>query len=223
MNVGSALEEGKRSRVELRRAGARRRIRLAARDLIAGGGFGAATVRGVADHADVAVGTVYTHFPSKGELFAEVVSRIADYVLDEVERIIDRPGTFQDRLQQAIEVVAVVSLEEPRLAWALIAEPADPLVEKERLLYRGRSVDLLAGLLDDGVAAGDIPSQNTNVSATAIVGSVGEVLARPLSPGDPRPTDREALVGDLIRFCLRGVSGELPPAATHAPADRSPG
>jgi len=217
LNTGSTLEGSKRSRVEIRRADARRRIRLAARDLIAGGGFGAATVRGVADHADIAVGTVYTHFPSKGELFAEVVSRIADYVLDEVEGIIDRPGTLQDRLERAIEAVAAVSLEEPRLAWALIAEPADPLVEAERLRYRRRSVDLLAGLLDDGVAAGDIPPQNTNVSATAIVGVVGEVLTRPLSPGDPGPTEREALVEDLIRFCLRGVSAELPAAAASAP------
>ena len=206
MNIRSE-QAGELTRVQLRRADARRRIRLAARDLIAHGGFAAATVRGVAQRADIAVGTVYTHFPSKGELFAEVVSRIARYVLDEVERIVARPGSVQARLAQAIEAVAAVSLEEPRLAWALIAEPADPLVEAERLRYRRRSVELLAGLLETGVASGDIPPQNTSLSATAIVGVVGEVLTRPLAPDDDRPPDREALVRDLIDFCLRGVAG----------------
>lgn len=205
MNPGSQ----KLTRVQLKRADARRRIGLAARDLIAEGGFAAATVRAVAAHADVAVGSVYTHFPSKGELFADVVSRIARYVLDEVERIVARPGSVQIRLGQAIELVAAVSLEEPRLAWALIAEPADPLVEAERLRYRSRSVDLLAGLLDAGVASGDIPPQNTTLSASAIVGVVGEVLTRPAGPDDLR-VGREDLVSDLIEFCLRGVSAERP-------------
>ena len=208
MNVGSTLNAGSETRVSLRRSEARRRIRLAARHLIASGGFAAATVRGVADHADVAVGSVYTHFPSKGELFAEVVSSIARYVLDEVEQITTGPGAVRDRLEQAIKAVAAVSLAEPRLAWALIAEPADPLVDAERLLYRRRAVALLARLLDDGVAAKEIPPQNTGVSATAIVGVVGEVLTRPLAPGDPRPEDREDLVSDLVRFCLRGVSAK---------------
>lgn len=205
LNDGSKTGDERTSRVALRRADAGRRIRLAARDLIAGGGFAAATVRGVADHADVAVGTVYTHFPSKGELFAEVVARIARHVLDEVERIVTGPGSLRTRLEHAIEAVAAVSLEEPRLAWALIAEPADPLVEAERLLYRRRSVELLAGLLDGGVGSGEIPAQNTSLSATAIVGVVGEVLTRPLAPDDVGPADREALVRDLIDFCLRGV------------------
>ena len=204
MNAGSPPP----SRVQARRAEARRRIGLAARDVIAEVGFSAATIRAVAEQADVAVGTVYTHFPSKGELFADVVSRIARFVLDEVERIVERPGSVEARLAEAIGAVAAVSLAEPRLAWALIAEPADPLVEAERLRYRGRSVDLIAGLLEAGVASGDIPPQNTGLSATAIVGVVGEVLTRPLAPGDVRPPDREALVDDLIAFCLRGVSAE---------------
>lgn len=218
MNSGSLSP----SRVQTRRAEARRRIGLAARDVIAEVGFSAATIRAVAEHADVAVGTVYTHFPSKGELFADVVSRIARFVLDEVERIIARPGSVEARLAQAIEAVAAVSLAEPRLAWALIAEPADPLVDAERLRYRSRSVDLVAGLLDAGVASRDIPPQNTSLSATAIVGVVGEVLTRPLAPGDVRSPDREAVVDDLIAFCLRGVSAE-PARPTRGPAAPSGG
>jgi len=195
-----------KGRVETRREDARRRIRICGRDLIAESGFAGATIRRVAERADVAVGTVYTHYPSKSKLFAEVVSRIAGYVLDEVERIIAGPGSVSERLTKAIEAVAAVSLQEPRLAWALIAEPADPLVEAERLSYRGRSVELISKLLDEGVAAGEIPSQNTNVSATAIVGVVGEVLTRPLAPGDGNGQSRDDLVEDLVDFCLRGVA-----------------
>ena len=59
-------------RTEARRAAAREAIVAAAHALIAHGGYRAASVAAVAGRAGVATGTVYRHFPSKAELFAEV-------------------------------------------------------------------------------------------------------------------------------------------------------
>ena len=57
---------------EARRAATRERVVAAARELIARGGYQEARVAAVAAVAGVATGTVYRHFPSKAELFAEV-------------------------------------------------------------------------------------------------------------------------------------------------------
>ena len=60
-------------RTEARKAATHERIVEASRDLIAHGGYAEAQVgRRGRPSADVAVGTVYRHFPSKAELFAEV-------------------------------------------------------------------------------------------------------------------------------------------------------
>src|SRR3954447_15909058 len=64
-------------RTEARRAAARERIVTAARELIARGGYREAQVAAVAARAGVATGTVYRHFPSKAELFAEVFRRVS--------------------------------------------------------------------------------------------------------------------------------------------------
>ncbi len=49
------------------------------------------------------------------------------------------------------------ALRNPRLAWALIAEPVDPLVDAERLAYRSRYAALIAEGLRAGIAAGELP------------------------------------------------------------------
>src|SRR3954451_5659026 len=54
-----------------RREAGRERILRAAHALVARGGFGAAQVAAVAAEAGVATGTVYRHFASKADLFAE--------------------------------------------------------------------------------------------------------------------------------------------------------
>jgi AcrR family transcriptional regulator len=59
-------------RTEARRLAAREAIVGAALAQVAAGGYASASVQAVAARAGVAVGTVYRHFPSKGELFAEV-------------------------------------------------------------------------------------------------------------------------------------------------------
>jgi putative ABC transport system permease protein len=69
-------------RTEARRAETRERITTAARELIAEGGYVAAQVAAVAERAGVAVGTVYRHFPSKSELFAEVFREASQHEVD---------------------------------------------------------------------------------------------------------------------------------------------
>src|ERR687895_401309 len=60
-------------KTEARRLATRERIVAAALDRVASGGYASAGVQAVAARAGVAVGTVYRHFPSKGDAFARVL------------------------------------------------------------------------------------------------------------------------------------------------------
>jgi AcrR family transcriptional regulator len=198
-------------RTEAKRAAARERVVTAARELIARGGYREAQVAAVAGRAEVATGTVYRHFPSKAELFAEVFRRVSQREVDAARAaataVADAGATA--RLQAAIETFARRALRARRQAWALLAEPVDPAVEAERLAFRRAHAEHFAAILDDGVAAGDLPPQNTAVAAAALVGALGEALVGPLSPLAPR-ADADALVADLVAFCLRSVTDRGP-------------
>jgi hypothetical protein len=77
------------------------------------------------------------------------------------------------------------------------------LVDAERLLYRRRYASLLAGRLRAGIAAGELPDQNVELTAAALVGGCGEALVGPLSASNPAEEDE--LVDALRTFVRRAV------------------
>jgi len=197
----------------------RKRIVRAARDLIAQGGYGEARVAAVAERAGVATGTVYRYFPSKAELFAEVFRRASQREVDamaEATRADGRPAAA--RAATAAEMWARRALRARRLAYSLLAEPVDPLVEAERLAFRRAYRDVIAALIADGVAAGELPRQDPEITAAALVGALGEALVGPLSPagGDADP---DVLVAQIVSFWLRALGAE-PDASAPAPTHR---
>ncbi len=199
-----------------RKAAARERIVTAARELVAQGGYAEAQVAAVAQRADVATGTVYRHFPSKAELFAEVFRNASQHEVDAVVEAASENGgiTATARIAAAVETFARRALRGRRLAWALIAEPVDPAVEAERLVFRRAYRDAFAAVIAEGVAAGELPVQDPSTSAAALVGAIGEALVGPVSPTAGRH-DPEAVVTSLKDFCIRSVTGKEP---THVQA-----
>lgn len=179
-----------------------------AQELIEDGGYGAASVAAIAEGAGFAASTLYRHFASKEELFVEVFRSVCDREVDAMRAAADAtpPEASQvDRLETVLATFAQRALRRPRLAWALIAEPVDPLVDAERLAYRERYRELTAKALDAGIAAGELPEQNAELTAAALVGGCGEALVGPLSPlAGAKPSDEEILTA-LKTFIRRAV------------------
>src|SRR3954464_9654910 len=167
-------------RTEARRAEAREKIVRAAHELIAHGGYREAQVSAVAAKAGVATGSVYRHFPSKAELFAEVFRRASQREVDAMAELHAGPGSVADRLARGVERWARRALKGRRLAWALLAEPVDPAVEAERLQFRRAYRDQMAALIEEGVESGELPEQDPKLTAAALVGAIGEALVGPL-------------------------------------------
>jgi AcrR family transcriptional regulator len=197
-------------RTEARKAEVRERILTAARELISSGGYAEARVTAVADRAGLATGTVYRHFPSKSELFAEVFRRASQREVDAMAEAAgngDRPAV--ERLASGVEAFARRALRGRRLAFALIAEPVDPAVEAERLHFRRSYRDVLESVLEDGIASGELPPQDVETTAAALVGAIGEALVGPVSP-TTATKDPEAMIASLVEFCIRSVTAHEP-------------
>jgi len=114
-------------------------------------------------------------------------------------------GTAAGRLAAAIETFARRALRARRQAWALLAEPVDPAVEAERLVFRRAHAAHFAAILADGIATSELPDQDADLVGAALVGALGEALVGPLSPVAPH-SDPDVLVAKLVAFCLRSVT-----------------
>jgi AcrR family transcriptional regulator len=186
--------------------GTRERLLASAAELIADGGYGTASVAAIAERAGLAVGALYRHFPSKAELFVEVFRSAAEQELSAMRAAAERHSDFQDRLQAVIRTYATSAFHNPHLAWALVYEPVDPLVDAERLAYRRRYRDGMADLLRDGVDAGAIPEQDVELAAAAVVGAIAESLVGPLSPLSSKASSQNEIVAAIVDIC-RGAVG----------------
>ena len=163
----------------------RSRLLAAAQELIEEGGYGAASVIAIADRAGVAAGTLYRHFSSKEELFVELFRSVCDREVRAMRSAAEQmhpDAPYADRLETVLATFAERAMRRPRLAWALIAEGVRA-----------------------GVAAGQLPEQNAELIAAALVGGCGEALVGPLSAlAGTRPSSAEVIAA-LRMFVRRAV------------------
>jgi AcrR family transcriptional regulator len=188
--------------------GTRERLLTAARELIEEGGYGAASVLAIADRAGVAAGTLYRHFASKEDLFVDVFRAVCAREERAMRVAADQlavQATARERLEAVLATFARRALRNPRLAWALIAEPVDPRVDAERIAYRARYAELIAAGLAAGIDAGEFPEQNVSLTAAALVGGCGEALVGPLSPLATSGPGADEIVEALRTFVGRAV------------------
>lgn len=191
----------------------RERLLRGARELIEEDGYGGASVMAIAGRAGVAAGTLYRHFASKEELFVEVFRFVGDREMAAMraagENMAPAAGHV-DRLVIVLETFAARALRRPRLAWALMAEPVDSRVDAERLAYRARYRELVASALAAGVEAGELPLQDIEFTAAALVGGCGEALVGPLAPLSASPPQIDDVLAAQREFVRRAIGARAP-------------
>ncbi|MER7913073.1 TetR/AcrR family transcriptional regulator [Streptomyces sp. NPDC096068] len=183
----------------------------AALGLLAEQGYAGCTVAAVAARAGIATGSVYRHFDGKSELAVELFRTVVGREVAAVSEAAGHPGhrTAAERVVAVIETFALRALKSPRLAYALLAEPVDPAVDAERLVFRRTFRDVFAARVEEGVRSGELPPQDPVLTASALVGAGAEALVGPLAEGSVGPDTVPA----LVTFTLRALGV---PDADHA-------
>lgn len=204
--------------MEERLASNRERILAAARQLIAQGGYREAQIAAVAAEAGMSTGVIYRYFPSKAELFVEVLTAAVGHEIELLKAIAEGPGSAEQRLYAAVESFTRRALSGPNLAYAFIAEPAEPEVDIARIRVRQQLGDVFKTILQQGIKAGEFPAQDLDASAACIVGAYTEALVGPIAPRAERIKDRDRLTRSICEFCVRAVSAPLTAPAAPAKA-----
>ena len=192
--------------MEERLASNRERILAAARRLIADGGYREAQIAAVAAEAGMSTGMIYRYFRSKADLFIEVMTAAIARELEILNGIAKGPGTAKERLYAAVESFTRRALTGPNLAYAFIAEPAEPEVDIARIRVRQKLGDVFKAILKEGIANGEFPAQDMDASAACIVGAYAAALVGPIAPKGQRVKDQERLIQSISDFCVRAVS-----------------
>ena len=86
------------------------------------------------------------------------------------------------RLHSAVATFVKRAMRNPRLAYALIAEPCDKEIDEVRLTYRAAISETIRAIVAEGQAAGEMRADVADIAATVIVGGFMEGLIGPLSP-----------------------------------------
>jgi len=192
--------------MEQRIAQTRARILAATRQLVARGGFREAQIAAIAADAGVSTGLIYRYFPSKAELFVEVLTEAIEAEIVVLRRAAGCHTCAREQLGAAIDAFVYRALAGPMLAYAFIAEPVDPEVDAERIRGRRRFGSVFADILRAGIARSEFPEQDADVTAACIVGAFTEALVGPVAPILKQKTaNRQQLAASIRCVCLRAA------------------
>ena len=153
----------------------RRRILDATIALASAGGFDAVQMRTVAEHADVALGTLYRYFPSKIHLLVSALGREFEQAVESLERRPVPGDTAADRVTYVLERTTRALQRDPNLTEALTRAFmfADASVAGEiRVVATHVSRMLMRAMHDPAVPTDRIEPSEDDVAIAKVIGDV---------------------------------------------------
>jgi AcrR family transcriptional regulator len=170
------------------------------------------TIDDIAERAEYAKGTVYRHFPSKDDLFAWLAARWSEGTYAELQAI-EAARPFEPVLRDVVSVcwrrLTADRVHARLLQHVQRADFLAGLAPETRAALAdvdARTLGLVAGLIDWGIAEGAIPNAPLEPRLFAITAALmGAVRLHPLwtDAGMPRP---DHVVAEAILAILRSRS-----------------
>jgi AcrR family transcriptional regulator len=187
--------------------GARRRERIldAAFAVFSRRGYRQAGVDEVGRQAETSKGGVYFHFPTKEAIFRELIKTTADRLAAEVEKAVAEQTEPIARADAALRTVLLTFAGHRTMARLLFVDAmgAGRVFNAETNALHDRFAAMIAGYLDEAVAAATIPPIDTALTGVAWFGALNEVVGRWL--GADRPERLEDAYPTLRATLLRSV------------------
>lgn len=206
-----------------RRQARRAALLGAAMRIVARDGIATLTMQGVADEGGCAVGTVYTHFASKGALVAELQNDAVRRIVASLQEVRDRSRTLLDESGAAAPARAAADVvlfgefviacwdafpEESHLLLSVLAERGEVVPCSEPGAVFGTTVVLLVMGRDslDAAVATEVVEPGPSMDRVVIGAStlLGVLLTSHVSHVDPVAFDHLRLTRSAWRTLLAG-------------------
>ncbi|MBS0361078.1 MAG: TetR/AcrR family transcriptional regulator [Proteobacteria bacterium] len=137
----------------------RNRVIEAAKELFDTQGYQGTTIREIAAHAGVSVGSVFTTFASKYEVLSQVMQDRLDGLYGELDRVMPHlRGSTVDRLRTMFAIHFAFEVRHKRLFLAYIASAFDWTLPSSSIPIgrNARLQEIISDCLRKGMAEGDV-------------------------------------------------------------------
>jgi AcrR family transcriptional regulator len=215
MSQAELRPDGRSERALRQREERRGAILDAALEVFAARGYHHASITDLVEAAGVARGTFYLYFQSKQEVFAALLDAMLLRFRGTIRGVDTSPGASSLETQLIDRVTGMLeAVEAARPVAKILFREANAL--EAGLQGHARAIEdalhgYLQASLDNGVRLGMIRALDTGVAATAMYGSVRQMIDRYLLNGDPatepapaRP-DLPRLAEEMVRLALHGL------------------
>jgi TetR/AcrR family transcriptional regulator, cholesterol catabolism regulator len=182
-------------------------LELSAR-LFAERGYGATTVRDIADEAGILSGSLYHHFPSKEAIVDEILSTFLDELFGEYRRIMAQDMGARQKLE-AVVVESFQCIDKHHAAVAIFQNEAKHLAQSQRFSYlndRNREFRRLwMQILQDGVRTGAFRATLDTDLVYRFIRDTVWVAVRWYRPGGRMSA--ETVAAQYLDILLDGIAG----------------
>ena len=172
--------------------------------LFAERGYAATRIRDICDRAGVAKGLFYWYFPTKLDLFTEVVRSMRQRLRRAQADAMDPTADAVERIRQGV-VASVIFMAEHTTYFAFVdVERADPAIAESLAAGSGVYLDDVTALVQEAQQSGSILDADARLMALGVLGAVSSYTnAWRSGRVELAPEELGAFVGDWVVRALR--------------------
>jgi len=189
----------------------RNKIVDAAVKLFSTNGYYKTKMDDIAKEAGVAKGTLYYNFSSKSDLFARIIVKGNEIILDKVKKDIEQEISLNpnknidalNKLEVLIKGTLQIYLKYDKLIQILVNEVSSSIDKQARNLIekaKGKYRTCLASILENGIYNGEFREVPANIIAGSIVGTMEKAVITYINDSQTELSNEELiqLISELI-------------------------
>lgn len=179
---------------------ARKKMFYAALELFTGNGFKETSVLEIVEKARVSKTTFYQHFSGKEALLVSLFQRLADEIVEEIERAIQPEQRISEKAHAGIHRYIEICTKKRKVSRLLLVSAVGVCQEVEHIRREAhhRLARLIFHTVHD-VVPEEIPEEELRIVSQAMIGAINEVVVQSLMESD-ESVNHERLAETLNRL-----------------------
>jgi AcrR family transcriptional regulator len=167
-------------------------------------GFGAASMRDLAEHVGVEAASLYNHIQSKSEILQTICFKVANEFMTNLEQLEASPQPTLRKMETIIRLHIRMMLDQYEYVyiadheWRHLPEPYLSNFLNQRRNYRKR----LSDILEAGIARGEIKAIDTYTAVLVILSAISGIDSWQRSR---KTTNAETLETNMVKYLIEGL------------------
>jgi AcrR family transcriptional regulator len=167
-------------------------------------GFGAASMRDLAEHVGVEAASLYNHIQSKSEILQTICFKVANEFISNLDAVESSHQPTLKKMESIIRLHIRMMLDQYEFVyiadheWRHLPEPYLSNFLNQRRNYRKR----LGDIIDEGIARGEMKPIESYTAVLVILSAISGIDSWQRSR---KSTSAEALEANMVKFLIEGL------------------